>query len=622
MTPNWLSGVHHDGSSRYVSNPLPALNETVTVWLRVPRTAPVTAVYLRTIPDGEQHLATMTHHHSDRASHWWRGTLTMINRRMGYRFKLLTADGAWHINALGSHQHEPASHHDFKLLADFAAPDWVTDTVFYQIFPDRFHNGDPALNPPPGQEIMNVDGHILHTTLRPWHQPPLPYNQGGMVDFYGGDLPGIQQKLGYLTDLGVNGIYLNPIFTASSNHKYNTRDFYNVDPHFGGNDALIALRQALTAQKMRLLLDITPNHCGHDHPWFTVAQADPTAETAAYFTFHHHPDNYESWLGVRSLPKFNYASPDLRQRMIEAEDAILTHWLRPPYSLDGWRLDVWNMTARQGGTDHSRAIAHAVRAHIKALNPAAYLLAENFFDATDMLQGDDVDAAMNYFGFSYPIWRWLAGHDLVRPATAADPHLLPTSAAATQIQQTIAAIPWAIARMQFNQLGSHDTPRILSVLGDNRDKAQLAAALLFTFPGVPCIYYGDEIGLTGWGDSSNRAPMPWDPAQWDGDLRATYQQLIHLRRTAPALRDGGFQILHAHGDILAFQRHSPNDRLLTIAHRGDIAQTAVSLPVWHAGLADGDSLTNIATRSTHTVQNGTLLIDPLPANTAVLFREQ
>src|SRR5690606_38621709 len=196
---------------------------------------------------------------------------------------------------------------DFKLLVDFDTPDWLNDRVFYQIFPDRFYNGDPELNVPEGAwAYASALGHEFYTRSAGWDALPRPYHEVGSQEFFNGDLPGITQKLDYLTELGVNGLYLTPIFTSISNHRYNASDFYNVDPYLGGNTALIALREATRARDIRLILDVTPNHTGTAHEWFQTAQADANAPSSAFYTFYQHPHEYESWLGHKSLPKLNY----------------------------------------------------------------------------------------------------------------------------------------------------------------------------------------------------------------------------------------------------------------------------------------------------------------------------
>jgi alpha-glucosidase len=615
-TLHWTAGLHHDGSALYVSNLLPTYGETVQIRLRAPLNAPIRSVLLRTAPDGEHHYESMHVVERDTVSAWWEGRLHVTMPRMTYRFKVMTDRGAYWLTAMGVNRADSPDWFDFKLLADFATPDWLQDAVFYQIFPDRFYNGDPANDVPNG--AWSRRGHS--TQRREWGASPLHYSQAGTLDFYGGDLAGIAQKLDYLVDLGVNALYLNPIFVAYSNHRYDIADYEHVDPYLGGDEALAELRRALDRAGMRLILDVTPNHCGAQHSWFTAAQADANAPTAEYFTFYHHPHDYESWLGHRSLPKLNYQSERLRDVMYRAPEAVLRRWLREPYRIDGWRLDVANMTARQGATQLAHKVGRDMRRAVKGDNRDAYIFGENFFDGTPHLQGDELDATMNYQGFTIPMWGWLPGRErTANNVTYLDAIPLPAEAMAEQWTRFRAATPWAIARQQFNQLGSHDTQRILNIVNGDKALLKLGVTILMTFPGIPCIYYGDEIGLEGGDDPDNRRCMPWDEAAWDGDLRVHYQRLIRLRRTAPALKCGGFQQVYADDGLIVYQRQSREQRLLIVGYRGPDALTSVDIPVRHAGLADDAILTNLTGSETFTVQNGAIHLEGLEHGAALVL---
>ena len=231
-------------------------------------------------------------------------------------------------------------------------------------------------------------------------------------------------------------------------------------------------------------------------------------------------------------------------------------------------------------------------------------MGETFFDGSDLLQGDMLDGVMNYRGFALPMAFWLAGIESlpVEGPVAAPP--LPSEALAAQWHAYLGAIPWQIAAQQFNLLGSHDTARVKFLLGGDTARLRVAVALLITFPGVPSIYYGDEIGLTGGPPPRQRGCMPWDPADWDHDLRAFYQRAIRLRRESPALRWGGFQVVYAAGDTVAFLRDAPQERLLIVAWRGDDGLAA--LPVRHAGLPDGVRLEEVLAGGTATADDGHL----------------
>ncbi|MBX0329811.1 maltodextrin glucosidase [Oscillochloris sp. ZM17-4] len=610
----WLSSIHHDGSPAYVRAGGARLGAQAAIRIRADVDAPVEAVFLRTCPDGEQSLLPMAPAEAGAVCRWWQVDLPLRMLRTGYRFLLRTAAGVRWYNAAGVWGHYPTDANDFTILADYHAPLWLRDAVFYQIFPDRFADGDPSNNVRDGEYVYRG----RPTVARPWGAPPR--SEFGPVEFFGGDLQGVAQNLAYLEDLGVSAIYLNPIFTAPSNHKYDVADYASVDPHLGGEAALAELRAALDQRGMRLMLDIVPNHCGASHPWFVAAQADPRAPEAEFFSFRRHPDEYESWLGVASLPKLDYRSQRLRELMYAGPEAIMRRWLRPPYRIDAWRIDVANMLGRQGPSNLGHKIGRGIRRAVKAEQPEAYLLGEHFFDGTPHLQGDELDATMNYQGFTFPVWRWLAPADAQtgRQSPDADGQPMPTDVAAAQLTAFRAAIPWQIAAQQLNLLDSHDTPRLRTILGGDLARVRVAAALLFTYPGVPCVYYGDELGMEGAGDPDCRRCMPWDESTWDHDLRGFFQLLARLRRSAPALRWGGFQQLYAAGETLAFQREAPEERLIVVARRADDGLAA--LPVRAAGLADGARLRELLSGAEATVAGGMLPLSGLPAIGAQIWR--
>ena len=612
-----LQSIHHDGSSRYVKTANDAnlrIGAEVTLRLRAGLDVGIERIFLRTCPDGEQSFVEMRIEDPQPVSsrsvcNWWQVSLRLTMPVTFYRFLILTAqDGPWWLTAAGLLRHIPTDAGDFRLLADAQSPEWLHSSIFYQIFPDRFADGDPANNVRNGEFTYHGQAAISRT----WGEAQNKWPQA-MVEFYGGDLPGIESRLDYLDDLGVNAIYLNPVFSAYSNHRYDVTDYYNVDPHLGGNAALESLRRALAAREMRFILDIVPNHCGVLHPWFQEALKNPQSSRADYFTFHNHPDDYECWLGVKGLPKLNYRSQKLREEMYAGTDAIFRRWLRPPFQVDGWRVDVANMLARHGANQLEREVWDGIRRAVKDENPQAYLLGENFFDATRQLQGDQLDGAMNYAGFTQPLWFWLDHFSYYQHN---EPHLLespqpwPTRSLVDTWQASRAAIPWAIARQQFNLLGSHDTARILSVVKDDPARNRLAAALLMTYVGVPCLYYGDEIGMRAADSLAARDCMIWDEAGWDVDLRAFYQRLIRLRRESPALLEGGFQILAVEENLLAYLRDSDDEQLVVVANRGPLERPAGALPVAHGGIPDGVVFNEIFSARQLTVTGGSL---PLPA---------
>lgn len=626
---NWIDSLHHDSSPLYIKLEHNQLNTKVNIRLRVDIKAPIEKVFLRTCPDGEQSLNAMHKVNPDlllgeyyqkthSVSQWWETEIFITMRRFNYRFFIHSTEGSWWFSAIGAHQHTPTDSTDFKLLVDFKSPKWINDSVFYQIFPDRFADGDKKSNVKTGEYLCYNQPVIA----RNWGDLPRPHSETGGVEFFGGDLVGINKHLDHLTELGINAIYLNPIFTAPSNHKYDTANYLQVDPHLGGDKALINLRQELNAREMRLMLDIVLNHCGATHSWFTDAQKDLSTKTAEFFTFIEHPNNYASWLGISSLPKLNYRSEELRDRIYAADDAILRYWLREPFLIDGWRIDVANMMARQGEAQLGHKIGRGIRRAVKAEFPDSYLLGEHFHDGTIHLQGEELDASMNYRGFAFPLLNWLTGFDIdkafVEDLTNRNP--LPTKAFANQLQTFLAAIPWQIASQQFNQLGSHDTPRILTLTNKDVEKAKLAATILLTYPGVPCIYYGDEIGLLGAKDPDNRRCMIWDKQHWNKKLYEHYRNLIHLRRASTALCWGGFQILYAQGETFSFLREGQEERIIVVVRRSKDDLSA--LPVRHGAIADGTKWEEILSKQEKVIRHGKLPLGKRPAISMQIWREK
>ena len=612
MSAAWLNMIHHDGSANYVSDPTPRLGETVRIRLRVPERAPLHGVYLRTAPDGEKALTAMTPAETVPPVQWWQAELSINEPRVRYRFVLVADDGVWFLSAAGLTAYSPMEATDFCPLADYDPPPWLADSVFYQIFPDNFANGDPTLNPT--LDAFEYDGRRPRTL--PWGQP-MPQGAVYSASYYGGDLWGVIQNLDHLERLGVNALYLAPVFKAYSSHRYDVVDYGAVDPILGGNQALAALRAALDGKGMRYILDMVPNHCGIAHPWFKAAQADRSAPEFEFFTFTQHPDEYLRWTYSRHLAKLNYQSAELRRRMYGNADAPFRRWLQPPYSADGWRVDVGNMLARQGAVQFNAEVIREIRAAVKEVRPDAYLMGESFREASVQLQGDQWDGVMNYNGFSTPLLHWLTGFKMGalgfdRVITSPTPFT--TRALEATWRTRRAAIPWAIALQQFNMLGSHDTRRIRSVLDGNDALQRLAVIVQLTFPGIPCLYYGDEIGMVDTpgvppSSGASRGCMIWDQAHWKHDLLAFYRDMVSLRRRSRTLQQGGFQMLLVNEDTFAYQREGAGKWFLVVAHRGERPRPAGHLPVVQGGVPDGIVFVEHYTGHKVTVEGGLL---PLP----------
>jgi alpha-glucosidase len=556
---------HHDGSDAYVSNPAPALGETVGVFVRVPAGARVSRVHMRWVRDGEPVFTSAVVDRRDDGGEWWRAEIEVRNPVTPYRFLLRTAGGAvrW-LTGCGVTHYDVPDATDFKLVAYAPAPAWARDAVVYQIFPDRF----AASRQRPAPDWAVGCG---------WSDPVAAHPPQTATQLYGGDLDGIVEHLDHIADLGADTLYLTPFFPSRSNHRYDSASFDTVDPLLGGDTALVRLTEAAHGRGMRVIGDLTTNHTGDAHPWF------PAERDLYYFA---DDGGYESWLGVPSLPKLNWGSAELRRRFAR----IAQHWLTDPYALDGWRVDVANMTGRRGAEDWSREAAVLLRRAVQQVRPDALLIAEHAHDATGDLDRNGWQGTMNYSGFTRPVWSWLRAAVLPFDDFLGVPGEIPdrdAGALVSTMSAFAAQMSWRSWTSSWQILSSHDTPRIRSVVGDAA-RHEVAAGLLCTLPGTPMIFAGDELGLTGINGEHSRTPMPWDsPESWDHRTLGAYRGLIALRRATPALRHGGLRWAHAAGDTLAFLRETRDDAVLVVARR------AAGEPLRLAGLPGRIDGTNL-----------------------------
>lgn len=571
-----LDEPHHDGSPLYLPNPPRRLGEQFDVFLRVPHSTGISRVVARQVHDGEPFPAPAQVSHEDAGATWWRATLTQRNLQLNYRF--LTDGGPrkyqW-VTAAGVCDFDPTDATDFRTSVDTDQPSWLAGTVAYQIFPDRFARSQ--------QEPVTVAAPAWAQPAN-WDEPPIWHGSGMGRQFFGGDLPGITERLTYLKDLGVTMLYLTPFFPAPSNHRYNASSFAEVDPWLGGDEALIELVDTAHAMGLRVIGDFTTNHTGDTHEWFVAAQADSDSEEARYFFFADHPHEYEGWFGVPTLPKVDHSEPTLRARMVSGEDSPLRRYVRAPFGLDGWRIDVANMTGRHRETDVTLEVARDVRRAVTAERPDAYVVAEHFHDFRDDLADDGWHGVMNYAGFTKPLWSWLAGGDspgnwlgLGWPTWPQLP-----AAAVVRSMRSYTAVPWQHLQASMTLVSSHDTARIATITG-SAALVEVAVGALMTYPGVPMVWAGDEIGLEGVTGEDARRAFPWHrPEDWCQHTLASYQELIRIRRSSPALQRGSMRWLFADDDRMVFIREAEAESVLV--HLARAAGSAIPLPVHAIGL--------------------------------------
>jgi cyclomaltodextrinase len=484
-------------------------------------------------------------------------------------------------------------------MAEIHTPDWVKHAVFYQIFPDRFARSDTVPKP---------------NNLQPWDSPPT------IEGYKGGDLIGVVEHLDHIQALGATAIYFTPIFQSASNHRYHTHDYYRVDPLLGGNDALHTLLEEAHRRNMRVVLDGVFNHASRGFFQFNdILENGPHSPYLDWFFIEgwpfspydgDKPANYVGWVGNRALPKFNTDNPQVREFIMQ----VAEFWIRQ--GIDGWRLDVPFEISTPG-------FWQEFRRRVKAINPEAYIVGEVWRDAREWLQGDQFDGVMNYLFTEAAIA--FTGGTRVRPETLKDRSYHPDRALdgrgyADRIDWLLNLYPWEIAQTQLNLLDSHDTARLLNIVGGDKRSVYLATLLLMTFPGAPSIYYGDEIGLPGELDPDCRRTIQWDQqAAWDHEAFAYHRAMIAMRTAHPALRTGEYIRVYADDAVYVFARKDADETLL-IAVNVATEPRHVDVPVGGL-LTDGTALA--AVWGTHGAQVvGRTVTLHLPARDGVVLAQK
>jgi glycosidase len=376
-------------------------------------------------------------------------------------------------------------------------PSWFSDAIFYQIFVERFANGNPDISP---KDVVT------------WDSDPTPKS------FYGGDLEGIRQNLAYLQELGINAIYLTPIFESISNHKYDTIDYMEIDAHFGDKDTFRKLVDEAHEKGIRIILDAVFNHCSEQFaPFQDVLEHGESSKYKDWFRIKEFPvnqiePNYEMFASVPYMPRFNTANRNVQNYLFD----IVRYWTTE-FHIDGWRLDV--------ADEPDHCFWREFRKVVKDLDQDLVIIGEVWHDSMPWLQGDQFDTVMNY-----PIM-----HQAINFFAKGDIDAREFSEVLTM---QLMKYPDMINEMMFNLLDSHDTERFLFMCKENKNNLMNAAAFIFGYLGSPCIYYGTEIGLTGGYDPGCRKGFNWNTKEWDHELHNWYKKLIQIRKTESALRNG------------------------------------------------------------------------------------
>jgi alpha-glucosidase len=578
----WIGSIRCSVTDEFIQ-PFPVQKGVATeVRLKMVHDAPVIRVVCHAVLDGKSyHFPTNQHVVGKRKI--FVASVPPSNERIWYfSFQLETPQGWFFATRKGLLSFHPSIATMYGVDTELESDDWVPGSTFYQIFPDRFLGMNPDLGVRTGEYIF--DGH--HTRELSVDEVPPAYEDGWCLDFYNGDLKGIAQSIDHLLDMGITAVYLNPIFSAKTNHRYDCTDFFHVDEHLGGDLALAHLSEQLHNAGIRIIVDISINHSGIEHPWFKKAQKDPNSHEADFY-YRDEAGNFIYWENVHTLPQLNYSSDRLRHIMYRGNDSVLRKFLRPPFSIDGWRFDVGTDTGRRGEDQFCHQIWKEVRSAIKEVNKQSYIIGEAWEDASVYIQGDQWDSAMNYFGSGRLLRRWYGQQDTYLMSNWG--HSDETGRALTgkelsdAIAQHLLSIPEQLIPRQFNLIDSHDTMRLHNhkrIFDWNLYEG--IVMLLFVLPGVPSVYYGDEIGLDGTIGSNEgaRYPMQWNKRKWDQRFVDLYRRLGNLRKDSPLFAYGDWHTLWYDDTTVVFSRIYRSEGMIIMLNRSD-SEKDISIDLRH-----------------------------------------
>ena len=622
-----------DGTARYVCPLEPEVGETVTLKFRA---AKEDNIQIRLAINNE--LYTMESERTYGAFTYYRAEWKLKDGMTSYYFEIQDGEEVWYYNRSGLTDGR-IPYYDFRLAPGFSTPDWARGAVIYQIYTDRFYNGDPE-NDVETREYFYIGDYSSKVT--DWNKYPAAM---GVREFYGGDLQGVIDKLDYLQDLGVEVLYFNPLFVSPSNHKYDIQDYDYIDPHFGkivedggellspgeksnkkatkyqkrttsfanleaSNELFIKLVEELHRRGMKIILDGVFNHCGSFNKWMDreciyerkkgyapgayISRESPYHDYFRFFSDEEkdwpYNGKYDGWWGHDTLPKLNY------EESVKLENYILNmgrKWVSPPYNVDGWRLDVAADLGRSNEYNHQ--FWKKFREVVKNANPDAIILAEHYGDPREWLGGDEWDTVMNYDAFMEPITWFLTGmekhSDEMREELRGNAD---NFTRAMTYHMANMMVPSLLTSM--NELSNHDHSRFLTrtnhmvgrvaELGPeaanefvNPAVMREAVAFQMTWIGAPTVYYGDEAGVCGFTDPDNRRTYPW--GHEDQQMLGFHKEMIRIHKEHEALRTGAVVMLHCEKNILAYGRFTEEEQIIVILNnRSELAE--VTVPVWKA----------------------------------------
>lgn len=637
-----LRALFSDTTKTYRNPPEPGMNEQVTIRLR---TAKYNVDDVWVVVNNQP--IKMIRGFSDQLFDYFEGTIQTESEKVFYHFEVRSGKARCYYNQIGATK-DLNPYYDFEIIPGFKTPEWAKGIVMYQIFLDRFCNGDITNDVCDG-EYSYINEQV--NSVGDWNKYP---NKVGIREFYGGDLQGVMDKLDYLQNLGIEAIYFNPLFVSPSNHKYDVEDYDYIDPHFGiiieengekldagdldnshasmyinrvtnkknleASNALFAsLVEEIHRRGMKVIIDGVFNHCGSFNKWldrehiysngvdeFDVgASQDKQSPYHDFFKFYgdQWPENisYDGWWGNDTLPKLNYeCSPMLEEYILN----IGRKWVSPPYNVDGWRLDV---AADLGySKEYNHNFWKKFRKAIKEVNPDALILAENYGDSHDWLQGDQWDTVMNYDAFMEPITWFLTG--MQKHSDEFHQDMIGNAdnffKAMSHNMSRLGGQSYAIA---MNELSNHDHSRFLTrtnrTIGRLESKGSIAAGynvnkavfmeavvIQMTWPGMPTVYYGDEAGVCGWTDPDNRRTYPW--GNEDRELIEFHREIIKLHKENTAISYGSYKQLCSEFNLISYGRFNENNVIIVVINNSDDERKA-RIPAWELGLTHNDDVEQI-----------------------------
>lgn len=578
---------------------------------------------------------------------YYEAKITVGSEKLDYYFKVVTGKSVCYYNQIGAAR-ELNPYYNFLIIPGFKVPQWVKGAVMYQIFVDRFYDGDPSNNVL-DDEYSYIGEHV--NQVKDWGKYPATM---GIREFYGGDLKGVWDKLDYLQELGVEVIYFNPLFVSPSNHKYDIQDYDYIDPHLGvivsdqgellaegdqdnthagryidrvtnkanleaSNAFFASLVEEIHARGMRVIIDGVFNHCGSFNKWLDrehiYSSSDHQYEAGAYerydspyhsfFKFYSDqwPNNnsYDGWWGHDTLPKLNYEESGKLEEYILG---IGKKWVSAPYHVDGWRLDV---AADLGySAEYNHQFWKKFRTVVKEANPEAVILAEHYGDSHDWLAGGEWDTVMNYDAFMEPITWFLTGMQKHSDEYRQD-MLGNADYFFGAMHHNMSRMGGLSVEISMNQLSNHDHSRFLTrtnrtvgrvanagpeAASYNIDKAVFMEAVVIqmTWPGAPTIYYGDEAGVCGWTDPDNRRTYPW--GHEDKLLLDFHKAVIRMHKECPVFREGSYKQLVSEYNLICYGRFTKEDAVIVVVNNAD-DERRVRIPAWELGLTNEDDVEQI-----------------------------